>query len=119
MAAEAHPLPPKEPDRTRRKRKGKMRITVDTDRMAAISGAIRTVTGTLRDNMDAMEILVNSLSGEWQGNAGRAYASRILCVRREFREVEHFFEEYASLLSRFAENYRRHEDQLAAKIANV
>ena len=96
-----------------------MRITVDTDRMAAISGAIRTVTDTLRDNMDSMESLVNSLSGEWQGNAGRAYASRILCVRREFKEVERFFEEYASLLSRFAEEYRSHEDELAAKIANV
>lgn len=96
-----------------------MRITVDTDRMAAIGGEIRTVTDTLRNNMDAMEILVNSLSGEWQGSAGRAYAGRILHVRNEFKEVERFFEAYASKLERFAEEYRSHEDELAARIANV
>lgn len=95
-----------------------MRITVDADRMAAISGAIRTVTDTLRNNMDAMEILVNSLSGEWQGSAGQAYASRILYVRSEFKEIERFFEEYASLLARFAQEYRDHEDELAARIAD-
>lgn len=96
-----------------------MTITVDPDRMAAFGGAIRTVTDTLKNNMDAMDILVNSLSGEWQGSAGRAYASRILYVKSEFREVERFFGEYASLLERFAEEYRQYEEELAFRIANV
>lgn len=96
-----------------------MKITADADRMLAIGAEIRSMTDVLRDNMDAMELLVNSLNGEWQGNAERAYAGRLVCVRREFREVERFFEEYASLLCRFGEEYMRHEEELASKIRNV
>lgn len=96
-----------------------MKITVDTDRMRIIGGEIRNVTAGLRNNMDAMELLVNSMNGEWQGDAERAYAGRLIYVRREFKEIEHFFEEYASLLSRFADEYRSYEDQLAGKIRNV
>lgn len=96
-----------------------MKITVDADRMLGISGEIRSTVDILRNNMDTMELLVNSLNGEWQGDAERAYASRLVYVRREFREVERFFEEYASLLGRFAEEYTRHEEELASKIRNV
>ena len=98
---------------------GKMKISVDADRMYAVSGEIRTVTDVLRANMDNLEFLVTDLQGQWQGEAERAYASRLVCVRREFRELERFFEEYASLLGRFAEEYMRCEEELRLKIANV
>lgn len=96
-----------------------MKITVDADRMHSMAAEIRTTVDTLRYNMDTMEILVHSLNGEWQGDAERAFASKILYVRREFKEVEQFFREYASLLERFAEEYIRHEDEVAAKVRNV
>ena len=97
----------------------KMKIAVDADRMHSMAGEIRTTVDALRYNMDTMEILVHSLNGEWQGDAERAFASKILYVRREFKEVENFFAEYASLLERFAEEYIRHEDEVAAKVRNV
>ncbi len=96
-----------------------MKIVADADRMLSVSGEIRNTADILRSNMDSIEFLVGSLQGEWQGDAERAYASRLVCVRREFREVERFFEEYASLLGRFAEEYLRHEDELSARIVNV
>lgn len=96
-----------------------MKTMVEADRMLAAARAIRDVTNRLRDNMDAMEMLVDNLSGDWQGDAERACAVRFHCVRREFREVEHFFEEYALLLGRFAEEYRDYEEELAAKIRTV
>ena len=96
-----------------------MRITVDADRMHSMAGQIRTTVDMLRYNMDTMEMLVYSMNGEWQGNAERAYASKIVYVRNEFKAVEQFFTEYASLLERFAEEYIRHEDELTAKLRNV
>ncbi len=96
-----------------------MKIHVDAVKMHAVSGEIRAVTDTLRANMDRLEFLVAGLQGEWQGEAERAYASRLVCVRREFRELERFFEEYASLLGRFAEEYMRCEEEFCSKIANV
>ncbi len=96
-----------------------MKMTVDADRMHSMAAQIRTTIDTLRYNMDAMELLVYSIHGEWQGDAERAFASKIVYVRNEFREVEHFFAEYASLLERFAEEYIRHEDEVTAKLRNV
>ena len=96
-----------------------MKITVDADRMHSMASEIRTTVDMLRYNMDTMEILVHSLNGDWQGDAERAFASKIVYVRREFKEVEQFFTEYASLLERFAEEYIRHEDEVAAKVRNV
>ena len=98
---------------------GDMKITVDADRMHSAAAEIRTTVDTLRYNMDTMELLVNSLNGEWQGDAERAFASKIVYVRNEFKEVEQFFREYASLLERFAEEYIRHEDEVTAKVRNV
>lgn len=97
----------------------KMKILVDAERMKVISGEINTTVDTLRNNMDNIELLVNGLNGEWQGDAERAYASRLVYVRKEFKEVEKFFTEYATMLSRFSEEYLRHEDEVAAKIINV
>lgn len=96
-----------------------MKITVDADRMNAVSGEIRVTVDALRNNMNQLEILINSLNGEWQGDAERAYAGRLVYVRREFREAERFFEECASLLGRFSEEYMRHEEELVVKIGNV
>lgn len=96
-----------------------MKILVDADRMKIVSGEMRTTIDKLRYNMDSLEILVNSLSGEWQGDAEKAYAGKIIYVRREFKEVEKFFEEFATFLSQFSGDYLLHEDELAAKIQNV
>lgn len=96
-----------------------MKIMVDADRMHSIASDIRTTTDTLRYNMDSIERLVYSMDGEWKGDAERAFASKIVYVRNEFREVERFFVEYASLLERFAEEYIRHEDEVTAKLRNV
>ena len=96
-----------------------MKILVDAERMQIVSTEMRTTIDTLRYNMNSMEVLVNSLNGEWQGDAEKAYASRMMYVRREFKEVEKFFEEFATFLSQFSEDYMRHEDELATKIQNV
>ena len=96
-----------------------MKITVDADRMHSMAAEIRTTVDMLRYNMNTMELLVHSMNGEWQGDSERAFASKIVYVRREFKEVENFFAEYASLLERFAEEYIRHEDEVAAKVRNV
>lgn len=96
-----------------------MNILVDADRMKIVSGEMRTTIDTLRYNMDSLELLINSLSGEWQGDAEKAYASKIIYVRNEFKAVENFFEEFATFLSQFSEDYLLHEDELAMKIQNV
>ncbi len=96
-----------------------MKIAVDTDRMRSACAGIRYLTETLHSNMDSIEYLVTEMNGDWQGDAARAYAGKIVYVRREFAEMERFFEEYATLLDRFVSEYQRQEEELTAKIRNV
>ncbi len=96
-----------------------MKITVDTDRLRSSSANIRAINAELEKNMGDLAFLVESLNGSWQGNAEKAYSSRLVYVRHEFTELERFFDEYAALLSRFADAYLRHEEKLAAEIMSI
>lgn len=96
-----------------------MRITVDPGQMSYSGNEIHSEVNFLRSNMDAITTLVQGLDGDWKGDAGAAYVSRILNVRSEFKRVENFIEEMADLLLRFSEEYERHEDELYSKINSI
>lgn len=96
-----------------------MRICVDADRLRDTANEIQQQITVLRQNMNDIECLVNSLNGEWQGDAEKAYASKILYIRKEYLEVEKFFRDYSSLLLRASEEYIQYEANLASRIMNV
>jgi len=96
-----------------------MQITVDVDKLRSSSSSIKTINNDIETHMGSIELLVESLSGSWQGDAEKAYASRLAYVRREFLELNRFFDEYSALLSSFADDYTRYEDELASKIMEV
>lgn len=96
-----------------------MKLVTDPDRMYAAGAGIRQLTDILHTNMDSIEYLVRMLDGDWQGDAARAYASKIVHVRREFQAMEQFFQEYSMVLMQIVGEHQRLEDELAAMIRNV
>ena len=96
-----------------------MRLVTDPDRMYAAGAGIRQLTDILHTNMDSIENLVRLLQGDWQGDAARAYVSKIVHVRQEFQAMEQFFQEYAMVLMQISGEHQRLEDELAAMIRNV
>lgn len=94
-----------------------MIIHTDPNQMRSKSNAIRTLEAELQNNMENIESLVLSVNGTWQGNSERAYASRILFVKKEFSRIMTFFEDYASLLESFADQYDEFDSGLATKIS--
>lgn len=93
-----------------------MKLEADTDTLRARSGAIRLLTDELERNMDEIEYLVYTTSGAWQGDAERAFASRIIYVRKQFGALREFFTECADLMEASAERYDRHDSELASRI---
>lgn len=93
-----------------------MKLEVDTDLLRTRADAVRLMAADLEKNMDEIEMLVYTTSGAWQGDSERAFASRIIYVRKQFSALKTFFEEYADLMDESAERYDRHEADLASRI---
>ncbi len=93
-----------------------MKIQIDPSRLRAKSSDILFLRDELERNLEQIESLVLSSGGSWQGDAARAYASRILFVKKEYRIIHDFFSDYAALLLSIAERYTEHDKDLAAKI---
>lgn len=94
-----------------------MKICTDPIEMRNKSNDIRSVRVDLQNIMDQIELLVLSVNGQWQGDAERAFASRILFVKKEFQNIASFYEDYAALLESFADQYDEYDRSLAAKIS--
>lgn len=93
-----------------------MKVHVETSQLKSKSEAMRLIRDELQTNMEQIEALVLSVSGAWQGDAERAYASQILYVKKEFANVISFFNDYTTLIDSFADQYDEHDRELAAKI---
>ena len=96
-----------------------MKIVVTPEQLYDSSYEMKAVLNHLRENMDAIELFVASLDGEWKGDAERAYASKIVYVRSEFRNVENFLKELSETMGRIGEEYSEHEDVLADKLKRI
>lgn len=93
-----------------------MTVQVDTTQLKQKSNEIKILRNELQNCMNQIEMLVLSMDGGWQGDAEKAYASRILYLKKEFSVILTFFDDYASLLNSFAVQYEEHDRSLSAKI---
>lgn len=93
-----------------------MKIYVDTGQLRKKGEDIKRIRDELQFNMEQIESLVRSVSGVWQGDAERAYESRILYVKKEYAHMLSFFDDYVALLESFAARYEEYDHNLSAKL---
>lgn len=93
-----------------------MDIQVEPIKLIEKSNEIKTVTSELTRVMDDIEFLVLSLNGNWQGDAERAFAEKIIFVKKHFSDIATFFNDYSDLLDKFANVYEQQESDLSSKI---
>ena len=93
-----------------------MEIQVNTAQLVQSSNDIKSVKQDLVNTMDQIETLVLSVHGSWQGNAERAFAEKILYVKKQFSGIAAFFDDYAELLKKFASSYEQQEADLSSRI---
>lgn len=96
-----------------------MEIIVETGMLANSVNGIRQIQDELQKVMDDIEYLVLSVNGGWQGNAEKAYAGRIVYVKKEYDNIIAFFDEYSKLLSKFKDEYDIQDDELFNRINSI
>lgn len=93
-----------------------MKIRVDPASLAERGNEILLLRDVLEETMDKIEVLVLSLDASWQGDAEKAFAARILYLKKELSGLTDFFGDCSALLLSAAEQYRIRDDTLATKI---
>ncbi len=93
-----------------------MEIQVNANSLNDKSNEIQSLKFELEKIMEEIELLVLSVNGSWQGNAERAFAEKIIFVKKQFSHIATFFDDYAKLLKNFAYTYEQQETDLASKI---
>jgi WXG100 family type VII secretion target len=93
-----------------------MKIDVIPDKMESAASDILLLNNELCNQMEQIESLVLLLNGDWQGEAEKTYASRILYVKNQFSHISHFFEDYAHLLRALAIKYEENDKDISSKI---
>lgn len=93
-----------------------MKISVEPAQLQNKSEEILQLKDELEDRMDQIETLVLSVNGAWQGDAEKAFASRIVYVKKQLLGITAFFEDYAQLLKNFSIDYEEYDTELCSKM---
>lgn len=93
-----------------------MKVIIDTRQIQAKANEIRLLNNELQKTMEEIESLILSVNGSWQGDAEKAFASRIIFVKREFSNIAAFLNDYSNLLQGFSDGYDEYDDMLCSRI---
>ncbi len=93
-----------------------MKIAIDTRQVQNNVNDMRLLNSELQKTMEEIENLIFSVNGSWQGDSERAFASRIVFVKREFSNIASFLNDYANLLQGFADGYDEYDNTLCSRI---
>ena len=96
-----------------------MKVNVIPDKLQSSATDIIFYNNELRNQMEQIEMLILSLNGDWQGDAERAFAGRILYVKNQFDHIFQFFDDYAELLKKLAAEYEESDKEISSKIQLV
>lgn len=96
-----------------------MELEVTYDVMADISSEIKSTLSELQKTMSAIENMILSLSGDWQGDAETACAANIIAVKKRFAILEKFISAIAEDVSLFAVKYHDFDFMLASEFNKI
>jgi WXG100 family type VII secretion target len=93
---------------------GQIRITPDQMRVRA--NEYRVEADTVQGVIGKMDSLLNTLQGEWEGAASRAYATRFGELRPGFVKARELIDEIARALDNTAASIEDTDAQIAAAL---
>lgn len=93
-----------------------MNIQVDTSQLNEKSNEIKALKSELLNTMEQIETLVLSVTGGWQGDSEKAFAEKIIYVKKQFANIATLLDNCAELLKGFAYTYEQQETDLSSKI---
>ncbi len=90
---------------------GQIRIT--PDQMRSRAGEYRAQANTVQEVISKMDTLLNTLQGEWEGQASQAYAQRFSELRPGFVKAEDLINEIAQSLDAAAQTLETSDQNVA------
>lgn len=93
---------------------GQIRITPDQMRVRA--NEYRVEADNVQNVIGKMDSLLNTLQGEWEGAASRAYAARFGELRPGFVKARELIDEIARALDNTAASLEDTDSQIAAAL---
>ena len=96
-----------------------MEISVNTQAMMDMAEKARILKGELHNEYQQIELLVLSVGTDWQGDAERAFASKIIYLKKHFEKLESFFEELSEFFEKISEQYEEVENAVINELNQI
>lgn len=86
-----------------------MEISVNAEAMLNMAEKTRILKNEIHNEYNQIERLVLSVGADWQGESERAFASRIVYLKKHFEKLESFFEELSDFYEKISARYEEVE----------
>ena len=96
-----------------------MEISVNTQAMLEMAEKARILKNELNSEYSQIECLVLSVGADWQGDAERAFASKIVYLKKHFEKLESFFEELSDFFEKFSGQYEEVEKAVINELNQI
>lgn len=96
-----------------------MEINVNTQSMISMAEKASLLKEEIYNEYNQIESLVLSVGADWQGDAERAFASKIVYLKKHFERLEEFFEEFSVFFEKFSEKYEEIERSVINELNQI
>lgn len=96
-----------------------MEINVNTQSMISLAEKASMLKEEIHNEYNQIESLVLSVGADWQGDAERAFASKIVYLKKHFERLEEFFEELCAFFEKFSEKYEEIERSVINELNQI
>ena len=96
-----------------------MEIYVDTVSLRDKCNDMQVVSNDIKVCMNKLESVLIETCEQWEGDAEKAFAGRVLYMKKEYMELVSFIDEYISFVRRASDFYDMKEDEIKSKMGAV
>lgn len=96
-----------------------MKLVADTEKILDTSCRLSLAADELHQCMTDIELLVNSMMGEWLGEAGNEYVGKIVALKHEYLQLENLIKDFSAVLNDAADYYESYDNALTRKIEAI
>lgn len=94
-------------------------IQVTTERLHSEADRLLRLKAQQEAEMDRLRMLVNSLSGQWQGEAHNAFVAEFNSMQFSFRNFSLLLESYANLMRSSANQLQQTDKNMKNQIRRI
>lgn len=96
-----------------------MQLLADADALQRSTDRIASIKSELEKELSMIEQAILSLDADWQGNAERVYASKIVYIKNEYKKLIQFYDGLITLIKNVSDRYSELEKSVLLGINQI